>query len=185
MLISKAQLIVKGEPGGEGHEARQLLKIVYEEMPDCPRCSAPMSVRDHFWRVLIGMDGVRREMRPRRLVCTCETCELHTRPQRNLPQGVVPRRQYSAEVHQAIAEGRRDVPCADNTIHRIYRWLLRLADFMLSCGLFMPDCENVNEVAGRAQSSLEHLENIAGGGEQWLARVVERAAGRGGGLHWV
>lgn len=185
MLISKAQIMVKGETSGRDCEAGQLLKIVYEEMPDCPRCSAPMSVRDHFWRVVIGMDGVRRKIRPRRLVCTCETCALHTRPQRNLPQGVVPGRQYSAEVHQAIAEGRSDVPCAPNTIHRIYRWLLSLAVFVLSCGLFMPDCENVNEVDGRAQHPLERLRDKAGGGEQWFARVVERAAGRGGGLHWV
>ena len=71
MLISKAQIMVRGETdGGEGCEAGQTLKIFYEGMPDCPQCSAPMSVRDHFWRVLIGMDGVRREMRPRRLVCT-------------------------------------------------------------------------------------------------------------------
>ena len=88
MLISKAQIMVRGETSGRDCEAGQLLKIVYEEMPDCPRCSAPMSVRDHFWRVVIGMDGVRRKIRPRRLVCTCETCALHTRPQRNLPQGL-------------------------------------------------------------------------------------------------
>ena len=32
---------------------------------------------------------------------------------------------------------------------------------------------------------LECLKNITGGGEDWFARAVERAAGRGGGLHWA
>lgn len=184
MLITKAKMTFKENiSNAEGRITGEIYQAIYEEMPCCQICGESMSVRDHILRGFIPMSGVQGKVKIRRLVCADTACSLHTRPQRDLPSGLVPRRQYTAEVHQAIAEGRRDVPCAPNTIHRIYAWLVGLAVCLLASDYFLTLCENVNEPGRPAGSPLEQLRDIIGGGKDWLCRAVEKALGQGGGLH--
>lgn len=186
MLITKAQIIVIEDITGEdGRKAGERLRVLYQAIPTCGECGHPMKIRDFVWRTIITMSGCRGRIRVRRLVCTAADCYLHTHPRRNLPRGVLPHRLYSAEVHQAVAEGRDDVPCPPNTLHRILKWVRQMAACLIASGLFPLHCENVNDVPDETAGPLERLKNITGGGEDWFARAVERAAGRGGGLHWA
>ena len=175
MLISKAQMVVREERYDErGQMEETVYHVFYDPLPLCPECGQPMKIRDHVWRRIIGMDGVRSRIRVRRLVCTHQACYFYAHPRRNLPMGILPGRLYTAEVHQAVAEGRSDVPCAPNTVHRLYKWLLKLAACLMTGGLFFTPCENVNEDEDKEQKGtlLEQLRDKAGGGSGWLARAV-------------
>mgnify|MGYP000005879994 FL=1 len=188
MLISKGKLELMEETLKEdGRTPLNCYKFIYDEMPRCPDCGAPMHERDRLSgkdrRNFTGMDGTLSKVEIRRVVCDDKACYNHNHPKRNLPDILVPYGRYDAEVHQAVADGSNEVPCSPSTIKRM---LKKIADqFMMllwaltQMGIHLSICKE----ECKAMDLWPILRNAVAGFDRWYLRALKMAVNRFGALY--
>lgn len=189
MLISKGKLeLVEETLKEDGRTPLNYYKFIYDEMPCCPDCGAPMHERSRLsgkeGRSFTGMDGTPSKVEIRRVVCGNEACYNHTHPKRDLPDILVPYGRYDAEVHQAVADGRNEVPCSPSTVRRMLKkmagQLVMLLWAFTEMGMRLSICEE----DCRSADLWSTLRDAAAGFDRWYLRAVKMNVNRFGALYW-
>lgn len=187
MLISKGKLeLVEETLKEDGRTPLNCYKFIYDEMPRCPDCGAPMHERDRLSgkdrRNFTGMDGTLSKVEIRRVVCDDKACYNHNHPKRNLPDILVPYGRYDAEVHQAVADGSTEVPCSPSTVRRLLKkmadQLVMLLWALTQMGIRIceADCKTVDP--------WPILRDVAAGFDRWYLRALKMTVNRFGALYW-
>lgn len=192
MLISGGRLkLVEKTVKEDGKTPLYLYEFIYDEMPCCPVCGAPMHERSNKsglkGRSFIGMDGVDSKVAMRRLACDNKACYNHDHPKYNLPDILVPHCRYDAEVHQAVADGNTEVPCTPDTIKRMEKrittQIAQILWALTQMGITLPfnkeDCVDASE----SPDFWPCLRRAAAAYKRWYLRAVKMTVNRYGSLY--